>query len=57
MLIRRVAISDSYVDKNFDTVKANYLVRVYEEYRKEKMKDLTVVIADDYKNKDILDIE
>ena len=57
MLIRRVAISDSYVDKNFDTVKANYLVRVYEEYREEKMKDLTVVIADDYKNKDILDIE
>ncbi len=57
MILRRVAISDDYVDKNFDTVKANYLVRVYEEYRKEKMKDLKVVIADDYKNKDILDIE
>lgn len=57
MLLRRVEISDSYVDKNFDTVKANYLVRVYEEYRKDKMKDLAVVIADDYKNKDILDIQ
>ena len=57
MLLRRVEISDSYVDKNFDTVKANYLVRVYEEYRKDKMQDLAVVIADDYKNKDILDIQ
>ena len=57
MILRRVAISDNYVDKNFDTVKANYLVRVYEEYRKEKMKDLEVVIADAYKNDDILDIK
>ena len=57
MLLRRVAISDDYVDKNFDTVKANYLVRVYEEYRKEKMEGLEVVIADDYKNDDILDIK
>ena len=57
MVLRRVAISNDYVDKSFDTIKANYLVRVYEEYRKEKMEGLTVVIADDYKNKDILDIE
>lgn len=57
MIVRRMAISDAYVDKNFDTVKANYLVRVYEEYRKEKIENLTVVISDDYKNKDILDIE
>ena len=57
MILRRVEISDSYVEKNFDTVKANYLVRVYEEYRREKMENLTVVIADEYKNNDILDIE
>ena len=57
MLLRRVEISDSYVDKNFDTVKANYLVRVYEELRNEKIQKLEIVIADDYKNKDILDIE
>ena len=57
MILRRVAISDDYVSKNFDTVKANYLVRVYEEYREEMMKDLEVVIADDYKDKDILDIK
>ena len=57
MILRRVAISKDYVDKNFDTVKADYLVRVYEEYRREKMENLTVVIADDYKNQDILDIE
>jgi len=38
-------------------VKAYYLVRLYEEYRKEKMKDLEVVIADEYRNNDILDIK
>lgn len=57
MILRRVEISNDYVDKNFDTVKANYLVRVYEEYRKEKMQNLEVVIADDYRNDDILDIK
>ncbi|MBR6769103.1 MAG: hypothetical protein IKM34_06420 [Clostridia bacterium] len=57
ILLRRVAISDDYVEKNFDTVKAYYLVRLYEEYRKEKMKDLEVVIADEYRNNDILDIK
>lgn len=57
MLLRRVAISDSYVDKNFDTVKANYLVRVYDEYRNEKMEGLEVVIADAYKDDDLLEIK
>lgn len=57
ILLRRVAISDDYVEKNFDTVKAYYLVRLYEEYREEKMKDLEVVIADEYRNNDILDIK
>ena len=57
MLIRRVSVTNSYIDKNFDTVKANYLVRVYDDYKNEIIKGLDVTVVDKYKNKDILDIE
>ena len=57
MLIRRNAISDAYVDENYNTVISYYLAREYASYMKERALALEVVIDSKYENMDILDIQ
>lgn len=57
MVMRRTAIEDKYVDENYDTIVAYYLAREYAEMMTERAEGLEIVIADKYKEFDILDIE
>ncbi len=57
MLIRRLAVSKTYTDENYNTVISYYLTREYAAYMKERATELEVVIADKYAGLDILDIE
>ncbi len=57
MILRRNAISDSYVDEKYNTIISQYLTREYAAYMKERAEDLTVTVLDKFKDQDILDIE
>jgi len=57
MLIKRLEISDAYVDAEYNTVISYYLAREYASFMEERAETLTVEIAEDYRGTDILDIE
>lgn len=57
MLLRRTAISDSYVDQNYNDIIAYYLAREYAAYMEEHAASLEIVFKDKYQNLDILTIE
>lgn len=57
MLIRRMALSDEYIDEHYNDVIAQYLTREYAAYMKERAMSLTVTVAKKYRDVDLLDIE
>ncbi len=57
MFMRRNAISDDYVDENYDEIISYYLAREYTEYMTERVEALEIKYTDEYKDFDILDIE
>jgi len=56
-IIKRMPVSDDYVDKNFDTVVAKYLSRVFFNYVDEYKATLEVKLSEKYASKDFSVIE
>lgn len=57
VVVRRIAVTDEYVDQNYDTIIASYLSREYYEYMNERADALKPELTWYYKGMDILDIE
>lgn len=57
MLVRRIELSRTYIEEEFDTIISKYLTREYAEYMTERAEALEIVTVKKYSDTDILDIE
>lgn len=57
MLIRRIEVSRTYIEEEFDTIISKYLTREYAQYMTDRAEALEIVIVKKYRESDILDIE